>query len=132
MADIKLQSLKDIQDVSEAQSALDHARSLRGKSARAIAFQLTAGALKNLSESQELADIRKTQWENLSVLRDGREHLRLAEERTRNLLDEETLAAPLNRLSKDLRGYEQKSSSYFLDKRYRHPARPTRLYGCLG
>ncbi|XP_076664925.1 paramyosin, short form [Andrena cerasifolii] len=116
MADIKLQALKDIQNMSEAQSTLDHARSLRGKSARMIAFQLTAGALKNLSQSQELADIRKTQRENICVLRDGEEHLRLAEERTRHLLDEETLAAPLNRLSKDLRGYEQKSSSYFLDK----------------
>ncbi|XP_017892716.1 paramyosin, short form-like [Ceratina calcarata] len=134
MADIDFQSLRDVQNMSEVQSALDHGRSLRGKSARAIEFHLRAEALKNLSKSQELADIRKFQRENraANLIMDTRNHLRMMEERTRDLIDEDRLAAPLNCLSKELRGYEEKSSNYFLDKRYQHPTRPRRLYGCLG
>ncbi|XP_017758959.1 PREDICTED: paramyosin, short form-like [Eufriesea mexicana] len=134
MADIDLQSLRDAQIMSEVQSALDHGKSLRGKSARAIEFQLRAEALKNLNKSQELADIRKYQRENAAAnwAWETKEHVKLIEERTRNLLDEERLAAPLSSLSRELKGYEEKSSNYFLDKRYRHPTRPRRLYGCLG
>ncbi|XP_017797515.1 PREDICTED: paramyosin, short form-like [Habropoda laboriosa] len=137
IANINMQSLKDIQNMSEIQSAFDHGKSLRGKSAKAIEFHLRAEALKNLSKSQELADIRKYQRENASCVNtvwDNREHLRLMEERTRNLLDEDAITAPLNSLSRELRGFEEKSSNYFLDKRYRHPRllRPRRLYGCLG
>lgn len=132
MADIDLQSLKDVQNMSDVQDAFDHGKSLRGKSAKAIEFHLRAEALKNLSKSQELADIRKFQRENLSVLWDGREHLRLMDERTRNLIDEDRLTAPLNCLSRELKGYEEKSSNYFLNKRYQRLLRPERLYGCLG
>ncbi|XP_046141282.1 paramyosin, short form-like isoform X1 [Osmia bicornis bicornis] len=132
MANIEFQSLKDIQNMSEVQDALDHGRSLRGKSAKAIEFHLRAEALKNLTRSQELADIRKYQRENMSVLWDGRDHLRLMEQRTRNLIDEDKLTAPLNNLSRELRGYEEKSSNYFLNKRYQRLLRPARLYGCLG
>ncbi|XP_071856052.1 paramyosin, short form [Bombus fervidus] len=134
MADIDFRSLRDVQHMSEVQDALDHGRSLRGKSARAIEFHLTAEAMKNLNKSQELADIRKYQRETASANYswDCRDHLKLMEERTRNLLDEDRLTAPLNSLSRELKGYEEKSSNYYLDKRYRHPTRPRRLYGCLG
>ncbi|XP_043256069.1 paramyosin, short form-like [Colletes gigas] len=131
MAAIDLQALRDVQTMADVQSALDHGKSLRGKSARAIEFQLTAEAMKNLNVSQQLADVRKCQRENaLWDINDTR--LRLLEDRTRNLLDEERLAAPLDSLSRDLKGYEQKSSNYFLNKRYQDPTRPRRLYGCLG
>ncbi|XP_054004442.1 paramyosin, short form-like [Hylaeus anthracinus] len=139
MASINLQALKEVQALSESQRTLDRNKSLRGKSARAIEFQLTADALRNLATSQQLADIRKYQMER--SMWDGREtHLKLLEQRTkdllenrtRDLLDEERLTAPLNSLSRELRGYEQKSSNYFLDQRYRDPTRPRRLYGCLG
>ncbi|KAG6800578.1 paramyosin, short form-like [Apis mellifera caucasica] len=134
MADIDFQSLRDARTLSEVENALEFGKSLRGKSARAIGFHLTAEAYKNLNRSKELADIRKYQKEcaSSSYCWDTREHLRHIEERTRNLLDEDRLAEPLDSLSRELKGYEEKSSSYFLDKRYRHPTRPRRLYGCLG
>ena len=134
MADIDFQSLRDARTLSEVENALEFGKSLRGKSARAIGFHLTAEAYKNLNRSKELADIRKYQKEcaSSSYCWDTREHLRHIEERTRNLPDEDRLAEPLDSLSRELKGYEEKSSSYFLDKRYRHPTRPRRLYGCLG
>ncbi|KAG7203492.1 hypothetical protein KM043_013552 [Ampulex compressa] len=117
MNDIGLRSLKEVQMMGEMRDALEHGKKLRGKSARAIEFQLTADALKNLSKSQEMADIRRYQKEqHVDVVWNERAHCKLIEERTRNLIDEEKLAAPLNSLSRELRGYEQKSSNYFLDK----------------
>ncbi|XP_076748613.1 paramyosin, short form [Xylocopa sonorina] len=128
-----MQALRDVQNMSEVQSALEHGKSLRGKSARAIQYHLWAESLKNLSKSQELADIRKYQREcasSANLAWDARERLRLLEDRC--MLDADRLAAPLDSLRRDLRGYEEKSSNYYLDKRYRDPTRPRRLYGCLG
>lgn len=132
LSDIKLQALKDVQMMGEVHDALEHGKSLRGKSARAIEFQLRAEALKNLSKSQELADIRKFQREAVHSFWDERAHGRLMDERTKNLIDEEKLMQPLNTLSKELRGYEQKSSNYFLDKRYQNRARQELLNDCRG
>lgn len=132
MGDIKLQALKDVQLMHEVHEALEHGKNLRGKSARAIEFQLRAEALKNLSESQELADIRRFQRETAHSLWDDRAHGRLMAERTKALIDEDKLTQPLDSLSRELRGYEQKSSNYFLDKRYRDRARRQLLNGCRG
>ena len=63
MADIDFQSLRDARTLSEVENALEFGKSLRGKSARAIGFHLTAEAYKNLNRSKELADIRKYQKE---------------------------------------------------------------------
>lgn len=130
LKDIKQQSLKDIQVMSEVHDTMKHGKSLRGKSARAIEFQLRTEALKNLWKSQELADIRKCQRE--AVLWDDRVHGRMLEEKTKALIDENKLMQPLDSLSRELRGYEQKSSNYFLDKRYRDQARQELLHGCRG
>lgn len=132
MAAIDLQCLRDMQALTEARTTLDEARSLRGKSAKAIEIQLRAEAMRNLNKSQELADIRKSQLLDQAIW-EGREQLRLSRELTRNIdIDEARLTAPLDCLSRELKGYEQKSANYYHDKRYRHPSRPTRLYGCLG
>lgn len=131
-SDIKLQALKDVQAMTEVQDALDHGKSLRGKSARSIEFQLRAEALKNLSKSQELADIRKFQRETVHFLWDDKEHGRLMDERTKALIDVDKLTQPLNLLSRELRGFEQKSNNYFLDKRYRDRAKREFLYDCRG
>lgn len=131
-SDIKLQALKDVQAMTEVQDALDHGKSLRGKSARSIEFQLRAEALKNLSKSQELADIRKFQRETVHSLWDDKEHGRLMDERTKALIDVDKLTQPLNLLSRELRGFEQKSNNYFLDKRYRDRAKREFLYDCRG
>lgn len=132
LRDIKLQSLKDVQMMTDVHDALDHGKNLRGKSAKAIEFRLRTEALKNLSKSQELADIRKFQRESVHSLWDDRAHGRLMEERTKALIDENKLTQPLDSLSRELRGYEQKSSNYFLDKRYRDQARRELLHGCRG
>lgn len=132
MSDMKMQALKDVQMMTEGRDVLEHGRSLRGKSARAIGFQLVTESLQKLSKSHELADIRKVQKETVQTLLDDRAHGRLIVERTKALLDEDKLTQPLNKLSKELRGFEQKSSDYFLDKRYRDRARRELLYNCRG
>ncbi|KAL0104364.1 hypothetical protein PUN28_017235 [Cardiocondyla obscurior] len=131
-SDIKLRALKDVQMMTEVNDALEHSKSLRGKSARSIEFHLRAEALKNLSKSQELADIRKFQRETVHTLLDDTAHGRLMNERAKALIDEAKLTQPLNALSRELRGFEQKSSNYFLDQRYRDRARRELLYGCRG
>lgn len=132
MSDIKMRALKDVQRLTEGQDVLEQGRSLRGKSARAIGLQLVTESLKKLSKSHELADIRKIQKESVQTFQDDRTHSRLIVERTKALLDEDKLMQPLDRLSKELRGFEQKSSDYFLDKRYRDRARRELLYNCRG
>lgn len=132
MNDIKLQALKDVQVMTEGQDILEHGRSLRGKSARAIGYQLMTETLKNLSKSQELADIRKSQQETVHTFWDNRARGRLIDERTKALIDEDKLTQPFDTLSKELRGFEQKSSNYFLDTRYRDRARRELLYKCRG
>lgn len=132
MNDIKMQALKDVQVMTEGRDLLEHGKSLRGKSARAIEFQLMAETLKNLSKSQELADIRKFQKETLQTFSDDKAHARLIDKRTKVLFDEDKLTQPLDRLSKELRGFEQKSSNYFLDKRYRDRTRRELLNKCRG
>jgi len=132
VSDIKLQALKDVQTIGQVHDALEHGKKLRGKSAKAIEFQLTSEALRNLAKSQELADIRKFQRETVQSLWNDQEHGRLIHERTKNLIDESKLMQPLDMLSRELRGYEQKSSNYFLDKRYRNRARQELLHGCRG
>lgn len=129
--DIKLQALKDVQ-MTSVHDALEHGKNLRGKSAMAIEFQLRAEALKNLSKSEELADVRRLQKETVHCFWENRAHGKLMEKRSKVLIDEDKLTQPLNSLSRELRGYEQKSSDYFLDKRYRDRARQGLLNGCRG
>nr|XP_033322660.1 paramyosin, short form-like [Megalopta genalis] len=132
MAEIDLQCLRDMQALTEARTTLDQAKSLRGKSARAIEIQLRAEAIANLNRSQQLADLRKAQLLDEAIF-DGRERLWLSRELTRKLdIDEDRLTAPLGCLSRELKGYEKKSANYLLNQRYRDPTRPRRLYGCLG
>lgn len=131
MSNIKLQALKDVQMMTEVNDALEHAKSLRGKSAKAIEFHLRTEALKNLSKSQELAGVRKFQREAVHLW-DDTARSKLMSERAKALIDEDKLTQPLDTLSRELRGFEQKSSNYFLDKRYRDRARRELLYGCRG
>lgn len=132
MSDIKLQALKDVQMMTEVNDALEHGKSMRGKSARAIEFHLRTEALKNLSKSQELANIRKSQRETVHSLWDDTAHGKLMNERAKALIDEDKLTQPFDTLSRELRGFEQKSSNYFLDKRYQDRARRELLNGCRG
>lgn len=130
--DIKLRALKDVQMMTQVHDVLEHGKSLRGKSAKAIELQLTTEAMKNLAKSQQLADIRKFQRETVHSLWDDETRVKLMEERTKSLIDEDKLTQPLDTLSRELRGYEQKSSNYFLDKRYQKRMRQELLHGCRG
>ena len=118
MADRELQSLKDVQEMSTINDAFEHGKSLRGKSAKSIEMQLKTEALKNLSRGHELADIRKWQREAVQVYWEESEHHKVMEERQKNLTDMEKISAPLSALKKELKGFEEKTSNYFLDKRY--------------
>lgn len=119
LADLKMQALKDIQMLKEVQEAMDRGKSYRGKSAKAIEFQLRTEALKNLSKSRELADIRKYRIETGCASAEEIDRSKLIEKRAKLIFDEGKLTEPLDILSEELRGYEKKSSNYFLDKRYR-------------
>lgn len=131
LAAIDLQCLREMQELAEARTVAGQVQNLRGKSAKSIEFHLRAEAMKNLNKSKELADIRKAQLLD-SAIWEGQQQLRYSRELAKSILDEERLIAPLDSLSKELKGYEQKSSNYFLNQRYRDPTRPRRLYGCLG
>lgn len=110
-------ALQDVQAASEVREALEHGRSLRGKSAKSIEYQLKTSALMNLSRGDELADIRKFQRESQHVMHDEIEHQKLMEERNRNLTDLEKITEPLVVLSQEMKSFEKKSSSYFSEKR---------------
>lgn len=132
MSDFKLQALKDVQQTKNVHDLLEHGKSLRCRSAKAIEFQLRTEALKNLSKSQTVADMQQFQRGAVNPLWGAEAHGRLILERTKTLIDENKLTQPLNLLSQELRGYEQKSSNYFLDKRYQDRARRQLLNGCRG
>ncbi|XP_046468818.1 paramyosin, short form [Neodiprion pinetum] len=117
MSDLELGSLQDVQTIREVKDALEHGRRLRGKSAKAIEFHLKADALQNLSQSQELADIRKFQRNAVHVLMDDRMHSQFMSNRARMARDDQKFLEPLDNLSHELKEFEQKSSGYFLDKR---------------
>ena len=118
MADQELKALRDVQEMAKINDAFEHGKSLRGKSAKAIEMQLKADALKNLSRGHELADIRKWQREAVHEYWEESEHHKKMDERQRNFTDMEKISEPLFTLKKELKGFEEKTSSYFLDKRY--------------
>lgn len=118
MGDLKAQTLKDLQAAEEIRDALEHGKSLRGKSAKSIEMQLKASALLNLSKSEELADIRKFQRESVhSATHDEIKHAEMMEERAKNLTDLEKLTEPLTKLSQEMKCYEEKSTTYYQEKR---------------
>lgn len=118
MSDLYVQSVRNNEMIKTVKQALDHGRSLRGKSAKAIEFELKTESMRNLSTTTELADIRKYQRETLQTLWDDRDHERMMEDRTRAIQDEEArLTAPLDDLHKELKDLEIRSSTYFVDKR---------------
>lgn len=117
MAELRSRALKDVQTDAEVREAFHHGKSLRGKSAKAIEYQLKTNALMNLSRSEELADIRKYQREAVHVVHDEAEHHRLMDERIKNLTDMEKMTEPLVALSQEMKCFEKKSSNYFTEKR---------------
>lgn len=118
MADLYVQTVRNNEMVKTVKQALHHGKSLRGKSAKAIEFELKAESMRNLSTTTELADIRKYQRETLQTLWDERDHERMMEDRTRAIQDEESrITAPLDDLHKELKELEIRSSTYFIDKR---------------
>ncbi|XP_053597651.1 paramyosin, short form-like [Microplitis demolitor] len=118
MADLMVQTVRNNEKMKHVKQALEHSVRLRGKSARAIEFELRAESAKNLSGTTELADIRKYQREAMQAMWDERDHVRMMEDRTKLLKDEEIrLTAPLDDLSQELKELEIKSSNYFIDKR---------------
>lgn len=118
MADLIVQSVRNNESVKFVKQALEHGQRLRGKSARAIEFELRNESSKNLSCETELADIRKYQREAMQSMWDERDHVRMMEDRTKALKDEELrLTAPLDDLTQELKELDIRSSNYFVDKR---------------
>ncbi|XP_063982721.1 paramyosin, short form-like [Diachasmimorpha longicaudata] len=118
MADLSVQAVRNFQRIKHVQEALDHAKSLRGKSAKAIEYELKTESMKNLSNTTEISDIRKYQRQTMQALWDERDHVRMMEDRSRLLQEEDArLTQPLDELQHDLKALEIKSSTYFIDKR---------------
>lgn len=118
MSGREIQSLKDMQEMSMIDEALDQGKSFRGKSAKAIEMQLTTEAFKNLSRAHEVADIRKWQKETVHTYREESEHRQIIEELQTNLTEMEKISEPLSALKRQLKNYEEKTSNYFSDTRY--------------
>ncbi|XP_060519441.1 paramyosin, short form-like [Cylas formicarius] len=87
---------------------------LRGKSAKSIEAQLLAGSRKVIAEAVEL-DSRKSEVACISRTTHGR-HFELMDERMQAKL-ERSFAEPLEDLSRDLRGFDRKTTHYFIDQR---------------
>ena len=117
MAGLRDQALRDLQVDTDIREIVEHGKQLRGKSAKAIEYQLKTNALLNLSKSEDLADIRKLQRDTVHVLHDEVEHAVMMKERNRNLIELERITEPLVTLSQEMRSFEKRNSSYFLDKR---------------
>lgn len=117
MANLRSRALRDVQINEEVRDAYHQSRSLKGKSAKAIEYQLKTNALLNLSASEELADIRKYQREAVHLLNDEVERQSVMQDRLRHLVDLEKITEPLIALSREMRNYESKSTEYFMDKR---------------
>lgn len=90
---------------------------LQGKSAKAIEGQLLAEARKHIAEGivGEI-DIKKYQRNAFINTYDTRVHTRMMCERMQKQLDE-SFMKPLDDLSVELKGFDKKTSEYFLDKR---------------
>uniref|UniRef100_A0ABD2XQ82 Myosin tail domain-containing protein n=1 Tax=Trichogramma kaykai TaxID=54128 RepID=A0ABD2XQ82_9HYME len=112
-------ALREMHAETEICEALEHGRELRkkgSKSAKAIEFQLKAQALQNLSQSEELCDIRKMQRDTVHVLHDEVEHTMMMRERNRNLCELEKITEPLIALSREMKSFEKRNASYFSEK----------------
>ncbi|CAG5099933.1 Similar to PRM: Paramyosin (Rhipicephalus microplus) [Cotesia congregata] len=117
MADLMVQTVRNNEKMRHVKQALDHSVRLRGKSARAIEFELRAETAKNLSGTTELADIRKYQREAMQAMWDERDHVRMMEDRAKLLKDEEMrLTQPLDELTNELKELDIRSSNYYMDK----------------
>lgn len=120
MADLSVQNIRNMQMIKDVKQALEHGKSLRGRSARSIEFHLKADALKNLSKTEEIADIRKYQRESAQALWDERDHEGMMQERARRFYKTEEDFDHLDELSGELKTLECRTNSYFLDKRYQN------------
>lgn len=117
MANLRSRALRDVQVSEVVRDTYHKSKSLRGKSAKAIEYQLQTNATLNLSNSEELAEVRKFQREAAHLLHDEAERQVVMEDRLRNLADLERITEPLIALSREMRNYESKSTAYFMDKR---------------
>lgn len=88
---------------------------LRGKSAKAIEAQLLSKSNKVIAEAIE-HDIKKLQREQVVNTHDYRAHITLMDKRMQTQL-EDSFSRPLDTLSHELKSFDKRSTSYFIDKR---------------
>lgn len=117
MADLSVQNIRNMQMIKDVKQALETGKRLRARSAKSIEFHLKADALKNLSRSQEEADIRKQQRETMNALQEEREIESSMHERARRFYKTEEDFERLDELTDELKTLECKSNNYFSDKR---------------
>lgn len=92
---------------------------LRGRSAKGIEAQLLSESHKNVSEGiVRDIDIKKYQRNAFVNTYSCSAHAKLMTERMQKQLDE-SFIKPLDELSHELKGFDKKTSEYFLDKRWK-------------
>ena len=92
---------------------------LRGRSAKGIEAQLLSESYKNVSEGViRDIDIKKYQRNAFVNTYSCSAHAQLMTKRMQTQLDE-SFSKPLDELSHELKGFDKKTSAYFLDKRWR-------------
>lgn len=91
---------------------------LRGRSAKAIEAYLRSESMKNIAQGVEfdLSDIKKFQRNRVVNTHDFAGHLRVMDKRMQQQL-EESFVEPLDNLSNELKGFDKRTTMYFVDKR---------------
>lgn len=88
---------------------------LRGKSAKQIEAQLLSHSKKVTAETVEM-DVKNYQRSVVHNIHNYRAHEKLMETRSQKQL-EESFIQPLDQLSHELKSFDHRTTSYFIDKR---------------
>lgn len=112
MQDVDLYPPNDEEIVAALKSSQKY---LRGKSAKGIESQLLSESRKNIAECIE-HDVKKFQRNMFVNTHDYAGHLRVMDKRMQQQL-EDSFVLPLDNLSAELKCFDKKTTSYFIDKR---------------
>lgn len=114
MQDIEFYQPDDEQIVAALKASQKY---MRGKSAKGIESQLLSESRKNIAECIE-HDVKKFQRNMFVNTHDYAGHLRVMDKRMQMQL-EDSFTVPLENLNSDLKCFDKRTTSYFIDKRWR-------------
>jgi hypothetical protein len=92
---------------------------LQGKSAKGIEAHILAESLRNVSPNTGI-DIKAFQRRAELSTHDSQEHTRFMQQRQKIQKEETSITQPLDELKAQLKGFNEKTSQYFEEKRYQY------------